>query len=200
MPACHNHPDIIDGVTACSRCGAAYCANCLISLQGKPVCAGCKGEQVRDIASGVNDQADWAGRGARFAGAFVDSIIIMIPAWMVTFAIMGAFGIGAKAPGTLYGISDVISQLLILSLAVVYEAQLLKRRAQTLGKMAAKIAVVSDDGQPLTPRQCWTRALSRGLLALTQIGGVIDILMIFSKDRRTLHDRIAKTHVVNWKR
>lgn len=200
MPACRNHPNIIDGVTACSRCGGAFCANCLISLQGKPVCAGCKGEQVRDIASGVNDQAELAGRWARWGGAIVDSIVVMVPAWMVTFAVMRAFTLGPKEPGTLFGASDVISQLLIISLAVVYEAQMLKRRAQTLGKIVTKIAVVSDDGQPLTSRQCWTRAISRGLLALSQIGGIIDILMIFGKDRRTLHDRIAKTRVVTWKR
>ncbi len=70
---------------------------------------------------------------------------------------------------------------------------------QTLGKKALGIRVVSPDGSPVTAKQAWGRGLARTLMQLTRILGLIDTLMIFSKPRTTLHDRIAKTRVVRAK-
>ena len=200
MPSCRNHPDAVTDLLACTRCGAAFCSNCIITLQGKAVCAGCKGEQVKDITSGVSQDADLASRGARLAGSIVDSLIITVPTFVIALVVGLGIGVPAKEPGTLWGATDWVFQFAYLAVAMAYEALLLKARAQTLGKMATKTAVVSEDGTPLTTRQCWLRSISRGVLAVTQIGGLIDALMIFSNDRRTLHDRIARTRVVNWKR
>jgi hypothetical protein len=50
---CPNHPDVFAGLSPCARCGESYCASCLIQLRGRPVCASCKDEEVRDLRSGV---------------------------------------------------------------------------------------------------------------------------------------------------
>jgi len=59
--------------------------------------------------------------------------------------------------------------------------------------------VVAEDGGELTDEPL-KRALSRQVCSLTQVLGVVDILMIFTERRRTLHDRFAKTLVIYWKR
>jgi hypothetical protein len=53
VAGCPNHPEVLDGLSRCARCGESYCASCLIQLRDRPVCAGCKDEEVRDLRSGV---------------------------------------------------------------------------------------------------------------------------------------------------
>ena len=80
-------------------------------------------------------------------------------------------------------------------LMVAYEGWMLSKfNGQTLGKKALGIKVVAPDGGPITTGQAWGRGGARLLLGIT-IGG-IDQLFIFSKNRTTLHDRMAKTRVV----
>ncbi|MCK6491161.1 MAG: RDD family protein [Planctomycetes bacterium] len=198
MPACRNHPEVVEHIVDCSRCGGAFCPDCVITLQGRPVCAGCKGEQVKDITSGAVEGLEPAGRGARLGAAIIDTLLLMavlIPVYM-------AMGIGSaffdKEQQTTW--FHVITNVLPLILYTFYEVELLKRRGQTVGKMALKIAVLDPAGAPLATAACWKRALTRNLLSITQIGGLIDALMVFTKDRLTIHDRVAKTQVVVWKR
>lgn len=198
MPACRNHPEVVEHIVDCSRCGGAFCPDCVITLQGRPVCAGCKGEQVKDITSGAVEGLEPAGRGARLGAAIIDSLLLMAVFLPVIFALgFGAMMTGSATPTILY---HVVSNLMPVTLFTVYEALLLKRRGQTVGKMALKIAVVDQAGNPLAPGACWKRAIVRNLLSITQIGGLIDALMVFTKDRLTIHDRVAKTQVVVWKR
>lgn len=197
MP-CVNHPEVVAGMTACSRCGRDFCENCIITLRGQPVCAGCKAEQVQDIKSGATGGLELASRGARLGAAILDSLIAMAVFLPLMF-LFGAFNaerLGeAQGPG-MFLIQNVLPTVVI----VVYEALMLGAYGQTLGKMALKIKVVRADETPISGGQAWGRAVSRGLMGLTQILGLIDSLMIFSKNRATLHDRIAKTAVVNWRR
>lgn len=198
MPSCANHPDIVSGLAVCSTCGGSFCPSCIISLQGRTVCAGCKGGVVQDIKSNAIEGLELAGRGARFGAQFIDGLLL-IAAFLPLLLVLGLMSFTNQAVNQAI-MAQVVSNLLPPILLTVYEALMLKSRGQTLGKIVAKIKVVQSDGSDLTTAQCWKRAASRGILAITQIGGVIDILMIFSAGRLCLHDRIAKTRVVNWKR
>jgi hypothetical protein len=60
VAGCPNHPEALDGLSRCARCGESYCASCLIQLRDRPVCAGCKDEEVRDLRSGVAAGAELA--------------------------------------------------------------------------------------------------------------------------------------------
>ena len=80
--------------------------------------------------------------------------------------------------------------------SAAYEALMLTAFGQTLGKMAMGIRVVQSDGSKIQPGQAWKRGILRNVLQITQIGGLIDALMIFSGNRATLHDRFATTAVV----
>lgn len=203
MP-CVNHPDVVADLSACSRCGKQFCGDCVITLQGKTICAGCKGERVQDIKSGsVMEDLDMAGRGARLGGAIIDGLVMIALILPPLFA-FGAFS-AVTTTGKVTTSSDGVGEILLitvfpLAIGALYEALMLTWRGQTLGKMALKLKVVRPDGSDISGGQAWGRAVSRILMSATRILGFIDTLMIFSKPRTTLHDRIAKTRVVNWKR
>lgn len=68
------------------------------------------------------------------------------------------------------------------------------KRGQTLGMLAWKIYVVTEDNIPLS----FKHAFARYLLALLSFGlcGIGFIWCLLNKDRQTLHDKIAKTRIV----
>ncbi len=202
MP-CAIHPDVLTDLSTCSRCGKSFCGNCIITLRGAPVCAGCKSATVQDVKSGsVEGDLALAGRGARFGAALIDSLILTVPLLGVLFAT--GFGMGGVSfDGTVVAVPvwyTILQYGLPLVLYTVYEGWMLSTfGGQTLGKKALGIKVVAPDGGALTPGQCWGRGLSRAVMHLTQILGLVDALFVFSKNRTTLHDRIAKTRVVRAK-
>jgi len=191
--ACINHPDVITGLDRCSKCGKDFCQDCLISLQGAVVCAGCKNERVMDIRSGTAGELDLAGAGARLGAAILDGIIVGVPFFGLAFA-LGL--INFTDPEQSKSGFNVLLTILSIILPGIYEGAMLAARGQTIGKMAIRAKVVNADGTPLTGMQPWTRAFSRTIMSATQILGLIDPLFIFSKERATLHDRIARTRVV----
>ena len=77
---------------------------------------------------------------------------------------------------------------------VGYFASFTALGGQTLGKMAAGITVVADDGQRLDPGRAVTRALA-GAVSLG-VGGLGFIPALVGGDRRALHDRLAGTRVI----
>jgi uncharacterized RDD family membrane protein YckC len=199
MP-CANHPDVGWDLLSCSRCGKDFCGDCIITLQGKAVCAGCKNETIQDVKSGAQtDELMLAGRGARLLAIIIDNLIIGIPMMIILFGLMFAlnpnFSSSPDASGSLLQI--ILQNALPLAIGTIYEGWMLSTfKGQTLGKKALGLRVVRTDGEPISSGQAWGRGLSRTVMGLTQILGIIDALMIFAKNKSTLHDRIAKTCVV----
>ncbi|HYS55517.1 MAG TPA: RDD family protein [Thermoanaerobaculia bacterium] len=189
---CRNHVDVSVGVRRCSRCGVTFCKDCLVDIQGKPYCATCKSEQLLDVRSGVDrTNLQFASIGRRFAAQFLDGLIISIPTMILVFAIAFSAAAGGKPPAAL-NLWFIIPSII----AVIYEALMLKSRGQTLGKMAMKVKVVSPDGTDVTGGQAWGRAVGRALLGFLYIVDYIPAL--FTKEKTTLHDMMARTRVVMW--
>lgn len=187
---CRNHVDVSEGVRRCSRCGSTFCRDCLVDIGSAPYCAMCKNEQLLDVRSGVGVDLDLASIGRRFGAQFVDGLIAGIPAYIVIFVVVGA-GVGR-------GGNPLTTPILLLPsvVAVIYQASMLKARGQTLGKMALKVKVVQPDGSDITGGQAWGREVSRAVLGFLYIVDLVPAL--FTKDRRTIHDMLAGTRVVNW--
>lgn len=194
MP-CLNHPDVVDGVSACSRCGKAYCGDCLVPLQGGRFCAACKVAHVKDVKSGV-DTADLplAGIGRRFAAVFVDGLLMMAVFIPLAFA-TGFFAAAQMQEGREPDAApQLLFQFIFMALGFVYEGAMLQSRGQTLGKMALGVKVVAPDGGALTPGQAWLRPLVKSLLGFCWL--VDYIPAFFRKDKCTVHDMAARTRVI----
>lgn len=192
--ACRNHPDVIEGLRYCSRCGQAFCPDCLVTIHGNSYCASCKAEQVLDLASGVDrGMLDLAGIGRRFGAFFIDSLLLSIP--MIIIAVL-AFAL-ASAGKDFNPLWIQPSFLIGIAIYVVYEALMIGARGQTLGKIAMRIKVVRPDGTPVSKGQAWGRAFMRQIL-LSCLALFNYLPAFFTKDRTCLHDLVANTRVVNW--
>jgi uncharacterized RDD family membrane protein YckC len=67
---------------------------------------------------------------------------------------------------------------------------------QTIGKMAASLKVISEEGGPVVPGQAALRAA--GYLASFLPAGLGFVPGLFGPSRRALHDRLANTRVVRF--
>ncbi|WP_455203320.1 RDD family protein [Kaarinaea lacus] len=145
------------------------------------------------------DELQLASRSSRFWAAMIDGIISVA----VTFPLMMGLGIwemsmqGVEPPMTAMLILAVISMAAFLAI----HGYFLKKDGQTLGKKVLKIYIVGLDGQLLAfPKLIGLRYVPLWIVAyIPVVGGflpLVDILFIFRKDRRCVHDLIAGTKVV----
>jgi uncharacterized RDD family membrane protein YckC len=196
---CPNHEGVALGLRPCSRCQRSLCPDCLVALRGRDHCAACRVELLRDIASGtVPGELDLATTGARFSALFVDGLLGSV--WGGSLAVGQGLLLGALPPSPL----NAIFPLLLLGLSVagmlLYEALLLARSGQTLGKMAIGIRVVNTEGLPITSGQAWGRTLLKQVVFppfLCCYYAFINYLPAFmTRDRTCLHHLAARTRVV----
>jgi uncharacterized RDD family membrane protein YckC len=166
---------------------------------------------VADVAE--NDSAERATRGARFGAKFIDGLcwtVPFIPSYLAAWPMivsgakaggrpsMGIIGIWTVLSGT--GIAFYIGGLLVLGLIVI-TAVLIHRNGQTIGKKCLGIKIVRADGSRATLARIFgLRYLVTTLLSfipgLGSLFVLVDILFIFGKPQRCIHDYIADTIVV----
>jgi uncharacterized RDD family membrane protein YckC len=194
LAPCPNHPDVLSGLQRCARCGVGYCGDCLVPVRGRLHCANCKDEQLRDVMAGRGVALAIASPGRRFLAQFVDGLILTVPFLVL---LVGSI-VTSKGRADPAALSNPFGLMMILWLfgIVLYEALFLSRNGQTPGKMAFKLRVVRPDGGKISAGQAWGRAFSRSVLSFTRILGIVDAVMVFSSEGRTLHDRMARTRVV----
>jgi len=194
MP-CTNHPYIAEGVLHCSRCGRPFCPDCYVTVSGLTLCAGCKDEQMLDLASGTSATAvtaaryDLASIGRRWAAMFIDKLIMIL-----LIAGGGLFGslFDHKDEGAV-AIGGALAGLVIF---IAYETFTTRGSGQTWGKRLLKIRVVAASGGEVGGGQAFGRAVVRTIAV--HFLALIDYLpAFFSKERTCVHDLMAGTRVVN---
>jgi uncharacterized RDD family membrane protein YckC len=192
MLACRNHPDVIEGIRHCSRCGGQFCTDCVVTINDRLYCATCKGEQLLDVRSGVDrTRLNYASILKRFGGIFIDGLIINLPLYFIMFGLMFSTMNRHGQPNPLINLISIPFMFVNL----IYEALMLSmKNGQTLGKMAMHVRVVRPDGSPITTGQAWGRAALRTVLGCLWI--VDYIPAFFTDEKTTLHDMAAGTRVV----
>jgi uncharacterized RDD family membrane protein YckC len=192
MFACRNHPDRIEGIRYCSRCGGPFCGDCLVAMNDRLYCATCKSEQLRDMQSGIDrTRLNYAGFGKRFAALLIDRVIVILPPYALFLILM--FASEKNGQPSLWPMLLLIPVFFGLP---VYEALMTHyRHGQTFGKKAMNLRVVRVDGSPITLGQAWGRALMRFVLEGC-ISFVNYIPALFTDEKTALHDMAAGTRVV----
>lgn len=209
--SCAVHP-LEHDTLPCARCGAAYCDDCLVLLKSGHFCAACKQNELMDVVSGTHEDIRLARLLARVAAYGVDRAMyyaLLIGAFLGTVWIEDQL----ENPNRNWGAAVV---MFVMNAAwVIYEGEMLARRGQTLGKMAAKVRVVRRDGTPLTRVQAWSRAAIRtffitawlifasatamsysdATLVIFCLGVIDPIVAAFTSQRMTIHDFLARTRV-----
>jgi uncharacterized RDD family membrane protein YckC len=204
MP-CKNHPLVEEPLVRCSRCGEAFCPNCIVEIRGSPYCAVCKSETLGDLRSGIPASGlDLASVGRRFGALFLDGLILSFPLLAIIAAVffaMGAFSGIAEGkppdPRVILAMEGVMI-LVLFAAWILYEGLMLSRGGQTLGKKAMHVRVVSAEGGQLSAGQAFGRAAMRQVLGFVPCLGLVDYLTAFGEQRTCIHDMIVRTRVINW--
>jgi uncharacterized RDD family membrane protein YckC len=216
MPAlemgCPNHADVDEGLVRCVRCLEAYCPDCVVALGGDPYCGACKDEQVRNVLSGTTAGFELAGMGRRFTAFILDGFIkvLIVYAILIPIVTLGVFGvIGASAAsgggqpsqewagalGVFLMFAWFAASIAVpMGVDLLYEALMLRRWGQTLGKMALGLKVVTPDGNDLTAGQVWGRSALKAALG-TMCVLVDDASALFTQERTAVHDLVVKSRV-----
>ena len=129
--------------------------------------------------------------GTRLAAAAIDhlllggvDVVVLYFTTRIAGLTMGEWTTLAPAP--------MMAFLLMLKLS--YFAAFTAVGGQTIGKMALRLRVVAADRTPVDGALAVTRTLAGAVSALTL--GLGYIPAFFDAERRTLHDRLARTRVV----
>lgn len=141
-----------------------------------------------------------ASRWRRLGAAIIDGIISMI----VVFVSMHQMGILKRSfEGVKMTINEQLYLFIISWVAfLIINGYLLYKRGQTVGKLMVNTQIVDLKGKiPNFGKILLLRYLVFGLIAqIPLIGGLfnlVDILFIFGRERRCLHDYLAGTVVIN---
>ena len=81
-----------------------------------------------------------------------------------------------------------------MSIAISYETLMIGKYGATLGKMAAKVRVVTAEGGKVSYARALGRYFSKFLSIM--ICAIGYIMAAFDEEKRTLHDRICNTRVI----
>ena len=141
--------------------------------------------------------SDLGSRGARLGARLIDGVIIAV----IAMAAVMLFAVGADATGQQTPWLGIGVALLALTALGVVNCVMLHRSGQTIGKRLVGVRIVrSDRSRCDLARIIFVRILPLSLVGLVPlVGGIlglVDALMIFGDDQRTLHDRLADTVVV----
>jgi uncharacterized RDD family membrane protein YckC len=129
--------------------------------------------------------------GARIGAAFLDVVILLaIDLLVVYFTLRMA----ALTPGEWRLLPPVPLILFLSLLNVAYAFAFTAIGGQTIGKMATRIRVVAEEGARMTPALALRRALGAAVSLLTL--GMTFVPALVGRERRALHDRLARTRVV----
>jgi uncharacterized RDD family membrane protein YckC len=196
---CPNHPGVSEGLVRCTRCGRRLCRDCVIQLRGFYYCGACKGEQIRDVQSGTAPGSlELASVGRRWLGVIVDQLALGGVAFVVVM--LAAMGLavtgrpGQQPSPVASALFLVVYLLTVFGLPIAYDGYMVQTRGQTFGKMALGVKVVNPDGSDVAPWQAWARAAVK--LLLGSCLGITYLPALFTREKTTVHDMVAKTRVV----
>lgn len=145
-------------------------------------------------------EARKATRGQRLGAAMLDGVLQLL--WVIPIILMAArYNKANGLSGSGLAVWIVIGMVLAIGLLVV-NCILLHRNGQTIGKRALGIKVVRSDGSRIGLGRIFVlRFLPITLLGMVPMIGklvsLVDVLAIFTSERRCLHDMIADTIVID---
>jgi len=147
----------------------------------------------------ANNIQELASRGKRLTAAIVDSLIALV----VSIPLMMYFGVWEAI---MNGSEPQVKHMLIIGAVgivafLTIHGYFLKKYGQTLGKKLLNIYIVDlNDQVPNFPKLIALRYLPLWFVSYIPVVGsflpTVDVLFIFRKDRRCVHDLLAGTKVV----
>jgi uncharacterized RDD family membrane protein YckC len=146
------------------------------------------------------DEYRLAERGTRLGAHVLDGVAYLVaaaPGFLMAFGDLAKTGDDMSVQGQIGMLLCALGFLVMAG----YQWYLVSTIGQSIGKRALRIKIVRINGEPLgfvhgVILRTWVLWLLGSIPYLGSCVGTVDVLMIFSEDRRCLHDRIAGTMVI----
>lgn len=132
-----------------------------------------------------------ASRWSRFWAAFIDGLVMLVAYLPIVFV--------EQLERLFYQSNNYFLSILYFTTCyLLLNGYLLHKHGQTIGKNVFEISIVGADNQHMGFKgivlKRWCPTVLMGIVPLLPL---VDILLIFRKDRRCLHDLIAKSKVID---
>lgn len=215
-----DQPDLV----RCDITGNMVSPDEVVTIQGYTVCAEGKAQLMEKLRSGelLPGELERPTALRRFACLIVDGLIFGIIN-LIAGAAMGFSAVGVETDSQFqaFALRFWLMMVVLTFLFIAYQTYFHAKWGQTLGKMAGKIKVVSDEGQPISMQTAFIRSLlyhGPGLLSLIPVflftdaaptwdmvvgvlaSGyfIVSVIMalVDRAQQRAIHDRLASTRVV----
>lgn len=164
--------------------------------------------QLPPVYDSIPGPHNYASLGERFLGSLIDGIVMVVIA-VVAYVVMIQLFISESMADLgfvekMAELDEIGATVIALVMTAVYMAvqwTFWQGSSQSIGKKVMKTQIVNLDG---TRADIMTIAFKR-FLVISMLGliprvgdwvGIVDVLMIFRKERNCLHDDIAKTRVI----
>ena len=150
----------------------------------------------------ASDKNELASRGKRLSAVIVD-IFIFLPLVLLVARPLGLIEISENETIEPIGMEQKVKLFITGQLIfLLVQGYFLHARGQTIGKILLKIRIVNQNDDLLgIGKLYFLRYFLFNLAAQIPIIGwilaLVNILFIFGKDQRCLHDRIAGSKVIN---
>jgi uncharacterized RDD family membrane protein YckC len=186
------------GAIPCSTCRRPFPHEDLLILFNKALCPVCKPIYIQRIQEGLESisktkfgERAYATFGKRFVAKILDICFLMV----VGFIQMPFLSLFNQTDMVLQMIVTGVSWLIGIAIGAGYTTFFLGRYQATPGKMIMKIKVIRSDGSRIS----YWRALGRHFAEfISQIFLYLGyIVAAFDEERRTWHDRIVDSRVVD---
>ena len=169
-----------------------------------PYAAPTQGGAIPPSYDPVGYHSNLATKSERFAGAFIDGIIlvpIMLGVGFVLGIAMVSAGIDPASP-MFQLIASIVGGILGAIVFTALHGYFLATRGQTIGKIAMKTQIVSEETNQILPlteiilKRYVPIWLASMIPVIGGFAGLVDALPIFRESRKCIHDEIAKTKVI----
>ncbi|MGS2723832.1 RDD family protein [Porticoccus sp. GXU_MW_L64] len=154
-----------------------------------------------DSGNSASDERELASRWLRLGANILDSLIVGIP----FFVLMYVTGFWSSMLDNPENYTTQIGLFLAgTAMWLAFNGALLKNHGQTIGKRVVDIQIVEMDSDkvPTLMNTAGIRYILIQVIAWIPLIGslfaLVDILFIFRKDKRCIHDLMAKTKVVKY--
>lgn len=184
------------------ECGQGFSESQVIRIGQDTVCGGCKDIYLQKIREGQNVGAELsalpiASGWKRVRGYIVNWVLNVGWGIFLSFLVSGIFG-----PEALDGeeinlgasLTMLVGGYVIPGIVVFY---FMITKGGTPGHLAVGTRIVTADGRPLSTGRAVGRVFAGFLSSL--ILGIGYLIAFFDDEKRTLHDRICNTRVIDAK-
>ena len=138
---------------------------------------------------------DYIGFGKRLLAYIIDMVLFMIVLMLISGVVTLLMVKTSNNPQeSLESFNSIMNIFIPLAFLLYFALMESSAKQGTLGKMLMKIKVINAEGERLSKKDAFIRNIARYLSGI--ILGLGYIMIMFTKDKQSLHDKLAKTYVI----